>query len=150
VQDLKQKLRNTPLYGKNLVADDFKGRRSTVFFRNLTDAEYRTSASTTRWDGCSRPNRSERFFYTGRGTREAGAVEFMRHDLFRFTPIALLVILLVLWLSFWTVRGVVLRWCRWVGARLDARRPRARRQALTLGTSAAAAPPRRRARTRST
>src|SRR5438067_9869121 len=40
VQDLKQKLRNTPLYGKNLVADDFKGAAINVFFRNLTDAEY--------------------------------------------------------------------------------------------------------------
>src|SRR5207302_6507868 len=50
----------------------------------------------------------ERFFYTGAAHVKQAAVEFMRHDLFRFTPIALLVILLVLWLSFWTVRGVVL------------------------------------------
>ena len=35
-------------------------------------------------------------------------VDLMRRDLFRFTPVALLVILVVLWLSFWTVRGVVL------------------------------------------
>jgi uncharacterized protein len=36
------------------------------------------------------------------------AVEMMRHDLLRFTPIALALVLVVLWFSFWTVRGVVL------------------------------------------
>src|SRR5439155_4285 len=50
----------------------------------------------------------ERFFYTGAAHVKQAAVELMRRDLFRFTPIALLVILAVLWFSFWTVRGVAL------------------------------------------
>jgi len=109
VQDLKQKLRNTPLYGKNLVADDFKGAANNVLFRNLTDAEYQDLGIDDKVGRVLEAETGpERFFYTGAAHVKQAAVEFMRHDLFRFTPIALLVILLVLWLSFWTVRGVVL------------------------------------------
>src|SRR5438874_8064086 len=109
VQDLKQKLRNTPLYGKNLVADDFKGAAINVFFRNLTDAEYLDLGIDDQIrDVLEAETGPERFFYTGAAHVKQAAVEFMRRDLFRFTPLALLVILAVLWLSFWTVRGVVL------------------------------------------
>ena len=109
VATLKQKLSSTPLYGKNLVADDFKGAAINVFFRNLTDAEYvdldvdgKIRAIIARETG------AERFFYTGAGHLKQSAVDMMRRDLLRFTPIALALVLLVLWLSFWSVRGVVL------------------------------------------
>jgi predicted RND superfamily exporter protein len=109
VATLKQKLTSTPLYGKNLVADDFKGAAINVFFKNLTDAEYvdldvdgKIRALLAREKG------SERLFYTGAGHLKQSAVDMMRRDLFRFTPIALVLVLLVLWLSFWSVRGVVL------------------------------------------
>ncbi|TMB00016.1 MAG: cyclic nucleotide-binding domain-containing protein [Deltaproteobacteria bacterium] len=109
VQELKQKLRSTPLYGKNLVADDFKGAAINVFFRNLTDAEYLDLGIDEKIRGVlAAENGPERFFYTGAAHVKQAAVELMRRDLFRFTPIALVVILAVLWLSFWTVRGVVL------------------------------------------
>ena len=48
------------------------------------------------------------FSYTGAAHVKQAAVELMRHDLRRFTPIALALVLIVLWLSFRTVRGVVL------------------------------------------
>src|SRR5881397_2072273 len=106
VQELKQKLRSTPLYGKNLVADDFKGAAINVFFRNLTDAEYLDLGIDDQIrDVLAGESGPERFFYTGAAHVKQAAVELMRRDLFRFTPIALLAIL---WLSFWTVRGVVL------------------------------------------
>src|SRR5262249_13048626 len=41
VRTLKVKLQSTPLYGKNLVADDFTGAAINVFFKNLSDAQYR-------------------------------------------------------------------------------------------------------------
>jgi hypothetical protein len=109
VAALKQKLTSTPLYGKNLVADDFNGAAINVFFKNLTDAEY----ADLDVDGkirqiLARESGPERFFYTGAGHLKQSAVELMRRDLFRFTPIALGLVLLVLWLSFWSVRGVVL------------------------------------------
>jgi len=109
VTALKQKLTSTPLYGKNLVADDFKGAAINVFFKNLTDAEY----ADLDVDGkiravLARESGPERFFYTGAGHLKQSAVDMMRRDLFRFTPIALALVLVVLWLSFWSVRGVVL------------------------------------------
>src|SRR5207253_1698009 len=40
VEALKKKLATIPLYGKNLVADDFRGAAINVFFKNLKDTEY--------------------------------------------------------------------------------------------------------------
>src|SRR5436190_1159397 len=109
VEELKHKLRSTPLYGKNLVADDFKGAAINVFFRNLTDTEYLDLGIDDKIRRVlAAESGPERFFYTGAAHVKQAAVELMRRDLFRFTPVALLVILVVLWLSFWTVRGVVL------------------------------------------
>src|SRR5262249_58196168 len=46
--------------------------------------------------------------YTGAAHVKQAAVEMMRRDLRRFTPVAGFLVLAVLWLSFWSVRGVVL------------------------------------------
>lgn len=109
VQGLKQKLVSTPLYGKNLVADDFKGTAINVFFKNLTDAQYAEFDIDGKLRALfAKEAGPERFFYTGAGHLKQAAVDLMRRDLFRFTPIALALVLLVLWLSFWSVRGVVL------------------------------------------
>src|SRR5437016_12333437 len=109
VQDLQQRLLATVLDGQHLGADDFTGAAINVFFRNRTDAEYQDLGIDDKVRRVLEAETGpERFFYTGAAHVKQAAVEFMRHDLFRFTPIALLVILLVLWLSFWTVRGVVL------------------------------------------
>src|SRR6266516_2829928 len=40
VEAFKRRLAATPLLGKNLIADDFRGAAITVFFKNLTDAQY--------------------------------------------------------------------------------------------------------------
>src|SRR3989454_12066181 len=47
VEAFKRKLAATPLLGKNLIADDFRGVAITAFFKNLTDAQY-LSALLTR------------------------------------------------------------------------------------------------------
>ena len=109
VEALKKKLAATPLYGKNLVADDFKGAAINVFFRNLTDTQYLDLGVDEKIERALAAERGpEGFFYTGAAHIKQAAVELMRHDLFRFTPIALGLVLLVLWLSFRTVRGVTL------------------------------------------
>lgn len=109
VAALKQKLKATALYGKNLVADDFKGAAINVFFKNLSDAQY----ADFDIDGklaqlFAQESGPERFFYTGAGHLKQSAVDLMRRDLFRFTPIALTLVLMVLWLSFGSKRGVLL------------------------------------------
>ena len=40
IEALKKKLTAIPIYGKNLVAADFKGAAINVFFKNLTDVQY--------------------------------------------------------------------------------------------------------------
>src|SRR6184192_3119839 len=46
--------------------------------------------------------------FTGAAHVKQAAVELMRRDLVRFTPVALVLVLIVLWFSFRTVRGVIL------------------------------------------
>ena len=109
VEALKKKLVATPLYGKNLVADDFKGAAINIFFQNLSDARYQDLGIDRQiMEVLAREAGPERFFYTGSAHVKQAAVELMRRDLWRFTPIALAIVLVVLWFSFRTVRGVVL------------------------------------------
>jgi hypothetical protein len=64
----------------------------------------------------------ERLFYTGASHVKQQAVELMRRDLYRFTPLALLLVVVTLWLSFRTKRGVIVPLLSGRdGARLDAR-----------------------------
>ena len=109
VEALKKKLSATPLYGKNLVADDFKGAAINVFFTNLSDTQYVDWGVDRQINDVLAAERGpEQFFYTGAAHVKQSAVELMQHDLTRFTPMALLLVLAVLWLSYRTVRGVVL------------------------------------------
>jgi uncharacterized protein len=109
VAKLKSKLIAIPLYGKNLVGDDFKGAAINVFLKNMTDVQY--------YDlGVDRNIRQileaeegpEKFYFTGASHLTQAAVELMRRDLAVFTPIALVLVLCAFGLSFWSVRGVVL------------------------------------------
>ena len=109
VEALKRKLAATPLVGKNLIADDFRGAAIVVFFENLTDAQYLDLGVDRRiMDLLAAENGPEALFYTGAAHVKQAAVELMRRDIARFTPIALALMLLVLWLSFRTVRGISL------------------------------------------
>src|SRR5438876_8586809 len=109
VEALKRKLAATPLVGKNLIADDFRGAAIVVFFENLTDAQYLDLGVDRRiMDFLAAENGPEALFYTGAAHVKQAAVELMRRDIARFTPIALALMLLVLWLCFRTVRGISL------------------------------------------
>ena len=109
VEELKKKLAATPLYGKNLVNDDFTGAAINVFFKSLTDTQYAQLGIDRRiMDLLAAQQGPEEFFYTGAAHVKQAAVELMRRDLVRFTPIALVLMLVVLWFSFRTIRGVVL------------------------------------------
>src|SRR5947208_3557401 len=101
VEALKRKLAATPLVGKNLIADDFRGAAIVVFFENLTDAQYLDLGVDRRiMDLLAAENGPEALFYTGAAHVKQAAVELMRRDIARFTPIALALMLLVLWLCF--------------------------------------------------
>ena len=109
IATLKSKLAATPLYANNLVAPDHRGAAINVVFRNMTDADYADRRIDQRiaeiLDSETGP---EEFFYTGAARVKQVAVNLMRNDLLRFTPLALVAILLVLWFSFRRIRAVVL------------------------------------------
>src|SRR5579885_3130635 len=126
---LRQKLATTPLYRRNLVAEDFRGAAINVFFKPLTDAEYADLGIDAGLPPClaapgagyadpgigariaavlAAAGGPERFYYTGAAHVKQAAVTLMRRDLARFPPWALAVIVLVLGLSFRTKRGVLL------------------------------------------
>jgi len=109
IDTLKAKLSKIPLYGKNLVADDFKGAAINVLFRVMTDTEYADLEIDDKIyaviDAMPGP---ERFYYTGASHITHAGLQLIRHDLERFTPLALGLVLVCFWFSFWTFRGVVL------------------------------------------
>jgi predicted RND superfamily exporter protein len=98
-----------PLYGRNLVSDDFHGAAINVFFRDMSDADYAALGVDQKIRVLLDANRGpEAFYFTGAAHVKHAAVELMRHDLYRFTPLALGLMLLVFWVSFRSVRGVAL------------------------------------------
>jgi hypothetical protein len=109
VDALRRKLAAAPLYRRNLVAEDYRGTAINVFFENLTDAQYLDFGIDEQIRAVlARAQGPERFFYTGAAHVKQAAVELMRGDLALFTPLAVVLVLFVLWLSFRTVRAVVL------------------------------------------
>src|SRR5947208_7245866 len=109
VEALRLKLAATPLVGRNLIAADFRGAAIVVFFENLTDAQYLDLGVDRRiMDLLAAENGPEALLYTGAAHVKQAAVELMRRDIARFTPIALLLMLLDLWLSIRTLSGISL------------------------------------------
>lgn len=107
IEALKQKLQAIPLYRKNLVAEDLQGAAINVFFRPMSDAEYRDLGIDAEIDAVLEAARGT-FQHTGVLHLRLAAARMMRDDLLRFTPIAMALMTGVLWFSFWSVRGVIL------------------------------------------
>ncbi|MGH7788896.1 MAG: MMPL family transporter, partial [Candidatus Binatia bacterium] len=106
---LKAKLAATPLYAQNLVAPDQRGAAINIFLKPLSDAEYDDLAIDENIQAIldAEPGPVQ-FYYTGASHVGKVAVQLMRLDLLRFTPLALVLVLLILWLSFRRIRAVVL------------------------------------------
>lgn len=107
IEALKKKLQAIPLYRKNLVADDLQGAAINVFFRPMSDAEYRDLDVDAKIDAVLADARGT-FHHTGILHLRQAAAQMMRADLMRFTPIAMALMTAVLWFSFWSIRAVVL------------------------------------------
>jgi uncharacterized protein len=109
IEGVKKKLAASPLLGRNLVADDYRGAAILVFLENLTDVQYADLQIDRQIRKILAEEREpEQFYLTGVSHVTQSLVGLMTEDLVWFTPIALAIILAVFWLSFWTVRGVVL------------------------------------------
>jgi predicted RND superfamily exporter protein len=109
IETLKKKLTKHPVLGRNLVADDYKGAAINVFLNNLTDVQYADFQIDRRiQEILDKEKGPEQFYFTGVSHVTQSLVRLMTDDLVRLTPIALMLVLAVFWLSFWTVRGVAL------------------------------------------
>jgi uncharacterized protein len=109
VAALRAKLAAVPLYRENLVAPDGRGAAINVFFSPMSDAQYADLDLDRRIGQVLAAEQGpERLYYTSAARVKQAAVDLMRRDLVRFTPIALLVVIFSLWLSFRTKRGVLL------------------------------------------
>jgi len=109
LETLKKKLKTIPLYGKNLVSDDFKGAAINVFLKNLTDVEYYDLGIDRKiGEIIAKEQGPESLHFTGAAHLTQAALELMRGDLKIFTPIALVLVLFAFGVSFWSVRGVLL------------------------------------------
>src|SRR4029077_11583344 len=109
VAALRAKLAAVPLYRENLVAANGKGAAINVVFSPMSDAQYADLDLDRRIEHVLAAEQGpERLYYTSAAHVKRAAVDMMRRDLVRFTPIALLVVVFSLWLSFRTKRGVLL------------------------------------------
>lgn len=106
---LEKTLAARPVYADNFLAPDRTGAAITVVFEPMSQAEYEAQrideAIRAVLDAAAGP---ERFYFTGSGHVTQAASTLMRRDLWRFTPVAFLLVVMTLWWSFRTKRGVVL------------------------------------------
>jgi predicted RND superfamily exporter protein len=110
IATLRAKLAAVPLYRENLVAPDERGAAINVFFAPLSDVQYADLRLDDRIAEILATEEApqQKFYFTGAAHLKEAAVRLMRRDLFRFTPIALIGVVLTFWISFRTKRGVLL------------------------------------------
>ncbi len=109
-QELKAKLANHPIYLKNLVSPD--GRAAAInisFFGSLSDEEFMRRGVDDKIQALvDREQGPEKLYYSGLPHFKVHMARSMREDLLRFVPLTLLWIVAVLFLSFHSLRGVLL------------------------------------------
>jgi len=109
-EQLKEKVADVPVYIKNLVSAD--GRAAAIiisFLESITDDEFlRRGINDTIQAIVDRESGPERFYYTGLPYFKTHLARSMRADLTRFVPLTLFFIIIVLFVSFRSLRGMLL------------------------------------------
>ena len=108
---LRETLADRPIYLKNLVSEDGKAAAVNIFFSDTTGDEL----IARRIDGQieaildkERQTGPEQIFYTGLPRFKVYSAQVMQEDQARFIPLTLLAIIVVLFFSFRSGRGVLL------------------------------------------
>ena len=108
-EELKNKLADQPIYLKNLVSADGRAAAINIFFANLGDDEFfRRGIDDTIQALVDRENGPEKLYYTGLPHFKVHSTRAMWGDLTLFIPLTLLLIMVALFLSFRSLRGVLL------------------------------------------
>ena len=110
IEELKQKVANNPIYLKNLVSLDDKATAITItFLESINEDEFvRRGVDEKVQAIIDRENGPEQIYYTGLPHFKAYSAKTMQGDLRDLLPIALLLIMAVLFLCFRSLRGVLL------------------------------------------
>ena len=108
---LRARIKDNPLFAGNLIAPDSRGAAVNIFLKD----DARDDATARRIDGALESllvevenGGPERLFLTGISHIKVNALALMRRDLATLTPASLALVVLVLFFSFRTRRGVVL------------------------------------------
>jgi len=106
---LKNKIADQSIYLKNLVSADGKAAAINIFFANLDDDEFfHRGIDDTIQKLVARENGPEKLYYTGLPHFKVYSTRAMWGDLTLFVPLILLLIITVLFLSFRSLRGVLI------------------------------------------
>ena len=110
LEELRSKLAEQPVYLKNLVSADGRASAINIFFANLGDNEFfRRGVDDTIQALVDREgNGPEKLYYTGLPHFKVHSTRAMWGDLTLFIPLTLLLIVVVLFFSFRSLRGVLL------------------------------------------
>ncbi len=109
LEELKNKLADQPIYLKNLVSADGRAAAINIFFANLGDDEFfRRGVDDTIQALVDRENGPEKLYYTGLPHFKVHSTRAMWEDLTLFIPLTLLLIVVALFLSFRSLRGMLL------------------------------------------
>lgn len=107
--ELKTKLADQPIYLKNLVSADGRAAAINIFFADLDDDEFFRRGVDDRIQALVESEQGpEQLYYTGLPHFKVYATRAMWGDLALFIPLTMLLIVLVLFLSFRSLRGVLL------------------------------------------
>ncbi|MGE0683745.1 MAG: MMPL family transporter [Candidatus Binatia bacterium] len=109
LEELKEKLAEQPIYLKNLVSADGRAAAINIFFENLDDDEFfRRGIDDHIQALVAKENGPEQLYYTGLPHFKVYSTRAMWSDLTLFVPLTLILTIIVLFLSFRSLRGVLL------------------------------------------
>ncbi|HXG19367.1 MAG TPA: MMPL family transporter [Methylomirabilota bacterium] len=111
LEEIKRKLTEQPVYLKNLVSADGRAAAINIFFENLGDDEFFRRGVDDRIQALiEQENHSgpAKLYYTGLPHFKVHSTRAMWEDLSLFVPLTLALIIVILFLSFRSLRGVVL------------------------------------------
>jgi uncharacterized protein len=109
VDELKKTVADRPIYLKNLVSPDGRAAAINIFFAAMDDQEFMRRGIDGQIQAIvDRAQGPEQLYYTGLPHFKVYSTQTLRQDLLRFVPFTLLCIFVILYLSFRSLRGVLL------------------------------------------
>jgi predicted RND superfamily exporter protein len=108
LEKLKTTLADRPIYQKNLVSPDGRAAAINILFADTNDDAFRQRVDEKIQALVARESGPEKLYYTGLPHFKVYSAKVMWEDVSRFVPVTLLLIIVVLFFCFRSLRGVLL------------------------------------------